>query len=268
MIHHRYLHALIEALFIAFADATWFVTDPAVEPVPVKEMLSQSYLAERAKLFDPNRASSHIPHGSPAQSRSDTVYFAVTDRWGNGCSFIGSNYAGFGAGLVPAGGGFTLQNRGAGFTLERGHANALAAAKRPYHTIIPALLTDGRDGGLHTVYGVMGGYMQPQGHVQVLLNMQAFGLDPQAALDAPRFCIGAGTPDRGKVLTRTVHLEEGIPAETAAALRALGHDVELVTGWGRGLFGRGQVIRVHREDGRTVYSAGSDPRGDGHAVPA
>ncbi|KAL8932994.1 MAG: hypothetical protein Q9216_006575 [Gyalolechia sp. 2 TL-2023] len=263
----EYLHAVIESLRIAFADANWFVTDPNVEKVPTQGMLSRSYLATRAKLFDPHKASDLIDHGSPAYNHSDTVYFAVTDRHGNAASFINSNYAGFGTGIIPKGCGFTLQNRGANFSLEDNFPNVLAPRKRPYHTIIPALVTNASDGSLHTVYGVMGGFMQPQGHVQVLMNMLTFKLNPQAALDAPRICIGAGTPDQGKVLDRTVYLEEGIGEDVVQGLRGLGHELEVLEGYRRGLFGRGQVIRCHVEDGRNVYSAGSDPRGDGAAVP-
>lgn len=262
----EYLHALIEALRIAFADGTWFIADPNVVKVPAHQLISQAYLTERAELFDPERASNKLAHGSPAHQPSDTVYFAVTDKEGNGCSFINSNYMGFGSGIIPEGCGFTLQNRGCGFRLDPQHPNVYAPGKRPYHTIIPAMVTNANDNSLHTVYGVMGGFMQPQGHVQVLLNMLTFKFHPQAALDAPRFCIGAGTPDQGDVLD-TVYLEEGISEEVAAQLRAKGHDVSIVTGYGRGLFGRGQVIRCHVDNGRNVYSAGSDPRGDGAAFP-
>lgn len=264
----KYLHAIIEALRIAFADAAWFVTDPNVVKVPTKELISKSYLAERAKLFDPSKASAILDHGSPAHNSSDTVYFAVTDSDGNGISFINSNYAGFGSAIIPKGCGFTLQNRGANFNLEANHPNVYAPNKRPYHTIIPAMITNIHDGSLHSVYGVMGGFMQPQGHVQVLLNMLAFKMTPQAALDAPRICIGSGMPGQGGVLDMVVYLEEGIPEEVRDELAAMGHKVEIVKGWGRGLFGRGQVIRLHSEDGRIVYSAGSDPRGDGAAYPA
>jgi gamma-glutamyltranspeptidase/glutathione hydrolase len=262
----EYLHAVIEALRIAFADAAWFVTDPNVVKVPTEEMISRPYLAERAKLFNPKKASNQLKHGSPAHSHSDTVYFATTDKYGNGCSFINSNYGGFGTCIIPKGCGFTLQNRGANFSLQAGHPNVFAPRKRPYHTIIPAMITNADDGTLHSVYGVMGGFMQPQGHVQVLLNMLAFKYNPQAALDAPRFCIGAGMPDAGNLLD-TVYLEDGIGEEVAEALRRMGHQVEIVRGYRRGVFGRGQVIRCHVEEGRHVYSAGSDPRGDGAAFP-
>ena len=262
----EYLHAVIEALRISFADAAWFVADPNVVKVPTEELISRPYLAERAKLFDPKKALKHPAHGSPAHNHSDTVYLATTDKDGNGCSFINSNYAGFGTGIVPKGCGFVLQCRGAGFSLEEGHPDVFAPRKRPYHTIIPSMITNTEDGSLHSVYGVMGGYMQPQGHVQVLLNMLAFKYEPQSALDAPRFCIGAGTPDQGS-LVDTVYLEDGISEEVQKGLTALGHSVEIIRGYERGLFGRGQVIRCHMEDGRHVFSAGSDPRGDGAAFP-
>lgn len=264
----EYLHALIESLRIAFADANWWVTDPDVEKVPTQELITRPYLAERAKLFDPKKASDVLDHGSPAHNHCDTVYFAVTDKFGNGISFINSNYGGFGTCIIPKGCGFTLQNRGANFFLKEGHPNVIAPRKRPYHTIIPAMITNPSDQSLHTVYGVMGGFMQPQGHVQVLLNMLTFKYDPQAALDAPRFCIGAGMPDQGEVGDRTVYLEEGIGDEVVKELKALGHKTEVLTGYRRGLFGRGQVIRCHMEDGKHVSSAGSDPRGDGAAFPA
>ena len=230
-------------------------------------LLSPEHLGEQAKLFDPKRASVAIQQGSTAQTPSDTVYFAVTDRWGNGMSFINSNYAGFGSSIIPAGCGFTLHNRGTSFSLDKQHPNAFAPKKRPYHTIIPAMVTLPTDGSLHTIFGVMGGLMQPQGHVQVLLNMLAFKHNPQAALDAPRICVGAGTPVPGKEQDNTVYLEDGIDPAVAEQLQLLGHKVEYVSGWKRGLFGRGQVIRVHVDDGTIVYSGASDPRGDGAAIP-
>ncbi|KAL2852456.1 nucleophile aminohydrolase [Aspergillus pseudoustus] len=263
----EYLHAIIESLRIAFADASWWVTDPDVENVPTKGLLSPAYLAERAKLFDSSKASDILDHGSPAHNHCDTVYFAVTDKFGNGISFINSNYAGFGSGIVPKGCGFTLQNRGANFSLAKDHPNVLAPRKRPYHTIIPAMITNVSDGSLHSVYGVMGGFMQPQGHVQVLLNMLAFGYHPQAALDSPRVCIAAGNAELGKALDRTVYVEEGVSDGAVEGLKKLGHKVKVLKGWERGMFGRGQIIRVHYDEGKLVYSAGSDLRGDGMAIP-
>lgn len=263
----EYLHAVIESLRIAFADASWWVTDPDVERVPSEDLISQPYLAERAKLFNPGRASDVLDHGSPAHNHSDTVYFAITDHDGNGISFINSNYASFGTGIIPKGCGFTLQNRGCNFSLTPGHPNALAPRKRPYHTIIPAMITDAVDDSLHSVYGVMGGFMQPQGHVQVLLNMLAFKYHPQAALDAPRICIAATSKEPGKPMDRTIYVEEGISEKTIEGLKQLGHKIEVLGGWKRGMFGRGQIIRCHHDDGKLVYSAGSDPRGDGMAIP-
>ena len=263
-----YLHALIEALRIAFADASWYVSDPNVSKVPAKELLSPSYLAERAKLFDPTKANPGIyDHGSPAHNHSDTVYFAVSDKDGNAISFINSNYEGFGSAIVPKGCGFVLQNRGGNFNLQEGHPNVLAPGKRPYHTIIPAIITNVSDGSLHSTYGVMGGFMQPQGHVQVLLNMLVFKYNPQQSLDSPRFCIdaeGVVSSKQGKV----VYLEDGISKEVCEQLKKLGHQAEIVKGKKRGTFGRGQLIRSFVQDGQIVYSAGSDLRGDGAAYPA
>jgi gamma-glutamyltranspeptidase/glutathione hydrolase len=263
----QYLHAIIESLRIAFADASWWIADPSHSKVPSSQLISKPYLAERAKLFNPSKASTEIyDKGSPAHNHSDTVYFAVTDKHGNGISFINSNFDGFGSGIVPAGCGFALQNRGGNFQLTPGHPNVIAPGKRPYHTIIPAMITNAHDDSLHSVYGVMGGFMQPQGHVQVLLNMIAFKHNPQTALDAPRFCIGAERIP-GDSHERNVYLEEGISESVCEELRKMGHDAKIVNGYGRGVFGRGQLIRAHVEDGVTVYSAGSDPRGDGAAFP-
>ncbi|MBN2387252.1 MAG: gamma-glutamyltransferase family protein [Anaerolineales bacterium] len=255
-LHPDRLHLEIEALRVAFADARWYVADPSAVQVPVEELLSKAYAARRRTLIDPKRATLDQQRGTPVAG-SDTVYFCVVDQGGNACSFINSNYMGFGTGIVPKGWGFTLQNRGHNFTLEAGHPNALAPGKRPYHTIVPAMITR-EDGSLYGPMGVMGGFMQPQGHLQVVLTL-AQGLDPQAALDLPRFCITDGTS--GGV----VGLEEGIPAETMADLIARGHAVQNVTGWGRALFGRGQIIVRDPQTG--VLTGGSDPRADGVAMP-
>ncbi|KAH0613527.1 uncharacterized protein H6S33_005413 [Morchella sextelata] len=259
----EYLHTIIESLKIAFADGHWFIADPAHSKVPTKGLLDKEYLAARSKLFDPCVATKTPAHGSPALRSSDTVYFTVVDAQGNAASFINSNYAGFGSAMIPKGCGFTLQNRGSGFSLSADHPNVLAPSKRPYHTIIPALITDAKTGELHTAFGVMGGYMQPQGHVQVFLNTCVWGMSVQQALDAPRICVGGGYDPSHPL----VQIEEGISEETVEKLRNLGHNVVVVTGWSRGVFGRGQVIRVkHCPDGKRILSAGSDLRGDGHAV--
>lgn len=249
------LHLEIECLRLAFADTRWYVADPAVVKVPIREMLSKEYAAERRKLIDPQRATLDRVHGRPFSS-SDTVYFCAVDRWGNACSFINSNYMGFGTGIVPKGWGFSLQNRGHNFSLDAEHPNALAPRKRPYHTIIPGLMTREKDGSLFGPFGVMGGFMQPQGHVQVFLGLSD-GLDPQAALDLPRFCLEDGNP------SDAVALEEGIPLKVMAKLAEMGHPVRPVSGWERALFGRGQVI-LRDEDG--TLAGGSDPRADGCAM--
>jgi gamma-glutamyltranspeptidase / glutathione hydrolase len=250
------LHLMIEALRIAFADTRWYVADPRVSPVPVAELLSTQYAARRRQLIDPQRATIDVRRGSPVAG-SDTVYFCVVDGTGNACSFINSNYMGFGTGIVPRGHGFTLQNRGHGFSLDPGHPNALAPRKRPYHTIIPGMITRA-DGSLFGPFGVMGGFMQPQGHVQVVVGLLDDALSPQSAVDRPRFCI---EPIDG---SSKVQLEEGIPAATAEALAARGHPlVTGVAGFERSLFGRAQIIR---RDADGSLTGGSDPRADGAAA--
>ncbi|KAL2816540.1 gamma-glutamyltranspeptidase family protein [Aspergillus granulosus] len=262
------IHALIEVFRIAFSDGTWWIADPTHSKIP--NLLSQEYIAERAHHFNPTTASNIIPHGSPAFNSCDTVYFAVVDKDGNAASVVNSNYHGFGTGIIPHGCGFTLQSRGANFSLAPGHPNVLAPGKRPYHTIIPAIATSHRDGSLHTVFGIMGGFMQPQGHVQLLMNMLIFGMDAQRALDAPRVCIGAtGHRALAGGDERTVYLEEGVREGVAEELRRMGHDVLIVKGWDREIFGRGQIIRAfHRRGGRTVLEGGSDIRADGVPIPA
>jgi len=248
------LHLEIEAMRLAFADVRWFVADPARVQVPVQELLSKEYAAQRRKLIDPRRAAPEPERGTPLGS-SDTVYFCTLDQWGNACSFINSNYMGFGTGIVPAGWGFTLQNRGHNFSLDPAHPNRLEPGKRPYHTIIPAMITRHSDGALVGPMGVMGGFMQPQGHLQVFLAL-AQGIDPQAALDLPRFCIGDGPGE--------VALEQGIPEAAIADLEGRGHNVKRVSGWERALFGRGQVIL--RDPASRILIGGSDPRADGCAM--
>ena len=256
------LHLIIEALRLAFADAHYYVADPVFRAAPLEELLSQAYASERRKLIDPRRANPQVAHGSPKAS-SDTIYFSVVDGEGNACSFINSNYMGFGTGIVPRGWGFTLQNRGHNFSLQPGHPNQVEPGKRPYHTIIPAMATRGMDESLFASFGVMGGFMQPQGHVQVAIALADDHLDPQSALDRPRLCLSAGQMKDGGTTTE-VSLETGIPEATMAALAAMGHTPAPVSGVGRGLFGRGQVI--YRDPDSGVLWGGSDPRGDGCAM--
>jgi gamma-glutamyltranspeptidase/glutathione hydrolase len=262
-------HLVIEAMRLAFADALAFVADPAITPVPADGLLAPAYLAARRALIDPSRALPAVAPGAPARPApepprpgADTVYFCTADGKGNACSFINSNYMGFGTGIVPEGRhgpwGFTLQNRGANFSLDPSHPNALAPRKRPYHTIIPGMITRA-DGSLFGPFGVMGGFMQPQGHVQVAVGLLDDALDPQAALDRPRFSL-----DVLPGMAGTLHLEDGVPGQLAADLVARGHRAHAgVAGHGRAMFGRGQAIE-RRSDG--VLLAGSDPRADGCAM--
>jgi gamma-glutamyltranspeptidase/glutathione hydrolase len=311
------LHLEIEAMRLAFADTCWYVADPAFSPAPLEALLSKDYAAERRRLIDPRNANRDVRHGTPTAA-SDTVYLSVVDGEGNACSLINSNYMGFGTGIVPAGWGFTLQNRGLGFSLEASHPNALAPGKRPYHTIIPGMITrlitptpsplpanatnqtgnwqagspvlgggenkndlDASGGEaarsiqiisnppsrgsqvlggeeLFASFGVMGGFMQPQGHLQVITALLDDGLDPQAALDRPRFCIREGEAGGA------VALEAGIDPQVIEELAGMGHPVEMVDGYARTLFGRGQIILCQAEDG--VLWGGSDPRADGCAM--
>jgi gamma-glutamyltranspeptidase / glutathione hydrolase len=258
-----HLHLMIEALRLAFADSRWYVADPKFSNVPVQELLSKEYARERCRRIDPTRATVDQARGTPVAS-SGTVYLSVVDGMGNACSFINSNYWGFGTGIVPKGFGFTLQNRGHNFSLDPDHPNCLEPGKRPYHTIIPAMVTKRgkRDHGegeeLFASYGVMGGFMQPQGHVQVLSALVDHGLDPQAALDLPRFCIDVEEAG-GRVA-----VEDGMPFDAQEELQNLGHPVYLISGYERSLFGRGQVIL--RDPETAVLCGGSDPRADGCAM--
>ncbi|CAG7830614.1 unnamed protein product [Allacma fusca] len=252
----EHLHLVIESLRVAFADTLYYVADPAFANVPIDGLISKEYAAERRRLISLDYAAGNIDHGFPPNT-ANTVYFCVVDGDGNACSFINSNYQGFGTGIVPKGCGFTLQNRGANFLLDRNHANGLEPGKRPYHTIIPGLAL--KNGELFCPLGVMGGYMQPQGHLQVLSNMIDFQMGPQQALDAPRICID-GVQTSGDIL-----LEDGITEETQQKLADLGHrNPRIISGWGRQDFGTGQI--VVRDPLSGVLCAGSDPRQDGLAI--
>jgi gamma-glutamyltranspeptidase/glutathione hydrolase len=243
-----YYHTLIEATRLAFADAEAYIGDPHCVDVPVERMLSESYLQGRRALIQRRRAGDPAP-GRP-EREGDTVYLTVADRDGNMVSWIQSLYMGFGSGITAGTTGVQLQNRGANFTLEAGHPNEAAPGKRPYHTIIPGFIT--RDGEAWASFGVMGGFMQPQGHLQVGVNLVTFGMDPQTALDAPRFNWLDG---------RRTALEGGVAAGVRRTLKRRGHDI--LPPETPMHYGGGQVIV---RDTSGVLIGGSEPRNDGAAV--
>lgn len=246
------LHLMVEAMRLAFADARRYIADPRKVDVPLAGLLDKRYAAERHALVSRHSAMQPPAYGLPLRG-SDTVYLCTADGAGNACSFINSLYMGFGTGIVAKGTGVFLQNRGACFDLEPGHPNRVAPEKRPYQTIIPGLATQGDT--LWGAFGVMGGFMQPQGHFQVLSAMLDDDLNPQEALDRPRWCLEEGRGDS------VLALEEGLPVATMARLAELGHRVRPVSGRGRALFGDGHIIRRDAESG--VLFGGSDPRKDG-----
>ena len=245
-------HHLIEAMRLSYADALRYVADPLRDPVPVHRLLSKVYARERASLIRKEEALSSVSFGK-VNTGSDTVYLSAVDGQGNACSFINSVFEGFGTGLVVPGTGIALHNRGSLFSLDPAHPNALAPGKRPYHTLIPGMAS--RNGELWLSHGVMGAFQQPQGNLQVLVNMIDFGLDPQQALNALRFSVQ---------LEGGVAVEEGLPRDTAQELAARGHEIIPVGGYERPLFGGGQIIARDPETG--VLWGGSEPRKDGCAI--
>jgi gamma-glutamyltranspeptidase / glutathione hydrolase len=255
-----YLHLFVEAKKLAFEDRARFYADPDFVDVPVAALISKEYAAQRRALIDLERAAKSFPHGDPAVlERGDTVYLTVADADGNMVSLIQSNYRGMGSGMTPPGLGFVLQDRGEMFSLDPDHPNVFAPGKRAFNTIIPAFVT--RDGEPWLSFGVMGGAMQPQGHVQVLVNLIDFGLHLQAAGDAPRVRHDGSSEPTGERMTDggVVRLERGFPAAAIAELERRGHRVEVVNDGG---FGGYQAIR---RDGDAWVGA-SESRKDGHAA--
>ncbi len=253
------LHLIIEALRLAFADARALVADPSQVDVPIEEMLSKSYAAKRRELICDDQTIELASSGF-LPGKSDTVYLSAADGDGNACSFINSNYEGFGSCIVPRECGFSLQNRGAGFVVDDpDHPNALAGGKRPYHTIMPSMITR-HDGSLFASYGVMGGWNQPQGQTQVAINLIDRGMDAQSAIDSPRVSMYEEPPN-GRI-----YVEDTFGIEVLSELAQLGHPVLPASGAMRtGVVGKGQVIVRDPDSG--VLWGGSDPRSDGCAVP-
>jgi gamma-glutamyltranspeptidase/glutathione hydrolase len=254
------LHVMIEAKKLAFADRARYLADPAFSPVSVEALVSKPYADQRRTLIDMAKAVQTVEAGAPP-AHSDTVYLTTADKDGMMVSLIQSNYFIMGCGLVPDGLGFMLQNRGALFSFEPGHANHYAPGKRPLHTIIPGFVT--KDGAPWLSYGVMGGAMQPQGHVQVLANLIDFGMNLQEAGDAARWQhFGAGTPDDPTLEPGgEVTLESGIAPEVVESLRRRGHKIAP----SRALSGYGGYQAIGRDAASRTYRAASEMRFDGQA---
>ena len=256
-------HTLIECMRLGFAEALRWVSDPKFSDIPYDILFSDAYISAKRKMIDPTSAIKHLDSKEEILG-DDTVYLNVVDGEGNACSFINSLYMGGGTGLVVPGTGVFLQNRAALFSLEPEHPNALEGGKRPYHNIIPGMIT--HTGELYASFGIMGGYMQPQAHLQVLSNLVDYQHNPQQALDMPRFCLningggGVGAEDPGG----EVYLEKGFSFDDMATFKRRGHRTTPISGRQRAVFGGGQVILRDPKSG--VLTAGSDPRKDGCAI--
>ncbi|MDX1946393.1 MAG: gamma-glutamyltransferase [Pirellulaceae bacterium] len=256
----EHLHLFVEAKKLAFADRAKFYADPDFAALPVKELISKSYAAAQNARIDLTKAAADVPAGDPKLGRADTIYLTVVDQDRNCCSLIQSNYYGFGSKVVPGDVGFVLQNRGCLFALDETHLNRLEPHKRPFHTIIPAMVT--KAGRPWFCFGVMGGDQQAQGHVQILVNMLDFGMNVQAAGDAPRVSHSGsasptGEPSQG---VGSVSVESGVPDGVVAKLRAMGHQVFR----SRGGFGGYQGILIDWENG--VLHGATESRKDGAVV--
>ncbi|HET9240357.1 MAG TPA: gamma-glutamyltransferase [Oligoflexus sp.] len=255
-----YVHTLVESIKLAFADRAAYYADPAFVKQPIEQLASKTYAASRKKLIDPNKAALEVAPGEAILHQGDTVYLTTADKDGNMVSLIQSNFRGMGSGMTPGGLGFVLQDRGELFSLDPQHANVYAPGKRPFHTIIPGFVT--KKGEPWLSFGVMGGSMQPQGQVQILVNMIDFGMNLQEAGDASRIYVSGTSEPTGEVMKDggQVALESGFSLKTQDALTRMGH--KLVPG--RGEFGGYQAILW--DPVQRVYRAASESRKDGHAA--
>ncbi|MEM7741947.1 MAG: gamma-glutamyltransferase [Pseudomonadota bacterium] len=258
------IHYMTEAKRLAFEDLARFYADPTFEDVPVIALLSEEYGRKRFSLIDANAATQDFGPGEPLlEGEGDTTYLTVADSTGMMVSLIQSNYRGMGSGLVPDGLGFMLQDRGELFSLDADHPNAYEPGKRPFHTIIPAFLM--RDGQPLMSFGLMGGGMQPQGHVQVLVNMVDYGMNIQEAGDAARFNHDGGRQptddlnEDGIDTLGTLFLEPGVPSSTIEQLKTMGHAVQVIEDGV--MFGGYQAIMRDPETG--VYAGATEMRKDG-----
>jgi len=254
----EFVHLFTEAKKLAFEDRAKYYADPEFNNIPVSQLISKSYAKRRAKLIDQERASKEYPAGKLLEE-GDTIYLTTADSEGNMVSLIQSNYRGMGSGMTPPGLGFILQDRGEMFSLEEGHFNEFEGGKRPFHTIIPAFVT--KEGKPWMSFGLMGGAMQPQGHAQIIINMVDFGLDVQAAGDAPRIHHSGSSEPTGEQMTDggILNLETGYPLATIRQLMRMGHKIQ----YANGPYGGYQAI--HRAD-NGVYWGATESRKDGHAA--
>ena len=252
-----YMHLFIEAKKLAFEDRAKYYADPAFVKIPVSQLLSKKYAAERRKLIDRNSASKVMPAGK--LEAGNTIYLTVADKYGNMVSLIQSNYRGMGSGMCPTGLGFVLQDRGEMFSLEEGHNNVYAPGKRPFHTIIPSFIT--KNGKPWISFGVMGGDMQPQGHAQIVVNLIDFKMNLQEAGDAPRIHHVGSSEPTGELMTNggVVYLESGFSWDTIQKLLILGHTIQ----WDLGGYGGYQAIMW--DDKNKVWYGASESRKDGQA---
>lgn len=259
--HPDVMHRFIEAKKLAFADRARFYADPDFYNAPVAELISKEYAARQSARIDDDRAAAVVPPGDPA-GHGDTIYLTVVDADRNCCSLIQSLYFGFGSKVVPGDVGFPIQNRGALFALDPNHANTLEPHKRPFHTIIPAMVA--KDGRPWLTFGVMGGDMQPQGHAQVVMNLIDHGMDVQLAGDAARVRHdGSATPTgiAGDAAGGVVYYEPGVPAATIEELARRGHVLKEADGGGMGGY---QAILIDWDQG--VLHGGTESRKDGAAA--
>ena len=253
-----YIHTFVEAKKLAFEDRAKFYADPDFNKLPVNGLISKEYARERNKLIDPKRSAKVYPAGNP--EHGNTIYLTTADKDGNMVSLIQSNYRGMGSGMTPGKLGFILQDRGEMFSLDPGHMNKFKPHKRPFQTIIPAFIT--KDGKPYISFGLMGGSMQPQGHVQMVVNLIDFGMNLQEAGDAPRICHeGSSEPTDEKMTDGgIVYLETGFNYETIRDLLGRGHRIQYTNG----IFGGYQAIRW--DDQNKVYLGASESRKDGQAA--
>ena len=256
----EYIHLLVEAKKLAYEDRAKYYADMDFADVPVGRLISKDYADERRKLISRAKASQTLPAGDAKLQDGDTIYLTVADKDGNMVSLIQSNFRGMGSGMIPGDLGFMLQDRAELFSLDPAHANSLQPGKRPFHTIIPAFVM--KDGEPLMSFGVMGGSMQPQGHVQIIVNMVDFGMNLQEAGDAARVRHGGSSQPTGEAMLDggTVYLERGFSKETRRALEELGHTL----GDSDGSFGGYQAI-LH-DHGEGVYYGASEVRKDGQAA--